>query len=334
MSVFLAFVRPLRCSPGVTNFCLGLESYLRKQIASHGLQMSCITRGYFSLSPLPSHFGQHLFCSPMPAWCMPNNSIVIIYDWIPLYCLKRGYFRQYLYSSLRCFLILLTWLVTSKVFHLVCISKATQSDTSKLLRFSRSNHLISYGYPDTSTPVVSDIQPMPPLNSDPKRFRILFFADSQPHKNPNLTIKALELLQLQSYSGKTVSIVVKSYPLYNKMMALCPHADIYLFPPDSRLSLLMRESQYILYPSTIEGFGLPVFEAFHHGSIPIVYPSKVNTELLGMSYPYYADSAGKVLSIINAVHDDCRPSFYGQDCIDRVSMNSLNNVLSTLMHLC
>ena len=269
----------------------------------------------------------------MPSWCIPNNSIIIVHDWIPLYGLKQGYFLKYFYSSMRCILICLSWMLTRKTFNVVCISEATQSDTLRLLRYSRRKHLISYGYQDTLTPVVLSYPRFVDYNYSLERSRILLFADYQPHKNLKLTLQALRVLKAQPANGITVTIIAKSKALRQRVLEVCPYADVYLLPSDAQLALLMRESRYILYLSTVEGFGLPVFEAFHHGSIPVVYPSKVNTEILGLDYPYYADTVDRALSIIK-----CPPNLqlyylYANKTSNRVNSNSLNSRLNSLLSL-
>ncbi len=108
----------------------------------------------------------------------------------------------------------------------------------------------------------------PSCRVDAPRHGVLFVGTIEPRKNVPAIVEAARQLP-----GVAFTLVGKSgwgsYDLASAIQALpnvtwLPHVD------DRQLTALYRQAAVFVYPSRVEGFGLPVLEALEHGALPIV----------------------------------------------------------------
>ena len=64
---------------------------------------------------------------------------------------------------------------------------------------------------------------------------------------------------------------------------------------------ILEKSTFMLYPSIVEGMGLPIYKTLAVGCIPIIYPSEVNKEVLGSKYPYFVEKYSDIIAIIKSI---------------------------------
>lgn len=297
----LIIVRPSKVSRGVHNFCEALTSdLLRNSLSSH-FTISRITADFFPSRKLIQDDSLYIFVAPFPSWCLPDNSLVIVHDWIPLYSFSLAERIRYVPSIIRCLIILFSWSVTSKRYRLLCISKHVMYETRRILPHARRSHIIDYAYQQTNTPLVRESLSNPTISGQLRhQLQLLLLIDNQPHKNPGLSFSFLDFVRDLRGHVSGVAAIIKEEKESRRLSKMYPGLCTYVSPTNGHLSKLMLESRFILYPSITEGFGLPIYEAFLLDAIPIAYPSDINLEILGPDYPYYASDAPTVHSLMSA----------------------------------
>jgi glycosyltransferase involved in cell wall biosynthesis len=110
-----------------------------------------------------------------------------------------------------------------------------------------------------------------------KKNYLIAFASSQPHK------KILQLLEYWKIFEETVRDAPRLLLLgqcdhrLHKQAALCKSVDWTQVPSAHDFSKLMSSARGLIFPSEIEGFGLPSVEAYYHGT-PVVYGKNTAVE--------------------------------------------------------
>jgi glycosyltransferase involved in cell wall biosynthesis len=116
----------------------------------------------------------------------------------------------------------------------------------------------------------------------------LYVGNAYPHKNVEL------LIQAAARAGVRVVFVGKDDFFY-KRLGIKPKTVT-----DAELSALYTNAQALVFPSLMEGFGLPALEALTNNCPVIVSDIPVFHELLGNAAtyfdPYHADDLAKILS--------------------------------------
>jgi glycosyltransferase involved in cell wall biosynthesis len=113
----------------------------------------------------------------------------------------------------------------------------------------------------------SDYEDVDIRRGDKKDF-VIHFASASPHKNTRRLMEMWSLI----YPSKSNWPQLK---LIGSMVAAreflgCPGVTHIPFVESRELSVLMQEARAILFPSEIEGFGLPALEGYYHGT-PVCY---------------------------------------------------------------
>lgn len=176
-----------------------------------------------------------------------------------------------------------------------CDSVITVSETSKKTIVS------TYGIAEDKVHVVHNAVAQravsieaPALNEDQSRF-LLMVGASWPHKN------AAEVLQnhalwKQRYRLK-ILMGAGQYREYLQHLAkdlkIESQVDFLINIADSELDLLYRNCSALIYPSRMEGFGLPPLEAMAYGKVTIVSDIPVFRELFG-EVPIYVELGNKL----------------------------------------
>lgn len=116
-----------------------------------------------------------------------------------------------------------------------------------------------------------------------KRDFLLVVGCHLPHKNIEEILKVAAL-----WSDRYVLKIVGATGYYGdrirarvREMGLETNVEFLPFVAEAELDLLYRQAAALLYPSTIEGFGLPPLEALARGTLPIVSDIPVHREVLG-----------------------------------------------------
>lgn len=119
----------------------------------------------------------------------------------------------------------------------------------------------------------------------------LYVGNAYPHKNVEVLIRAAaEADVLVLYVGKN--------DYFYQRLGIIPKTV-----GDAQLSGLYRHAQALVFPSLMEGFGLPALEALANGCPVIVSDIPVFHEILGTSATYFDPHDAAALTVIlkNAV---------------------------------
>lgn len=141
---------------------------------------------------------------------------------------------------------------------------------------------------------------------------ILYVGNAYPHKNLERLIQALKIIN----QSKKIKLVLAGddnyfYPrLKNFAEELGVSEEIIFFGDanDSELINLYTFSECLVFPSLMEGFGLPNLEAIACGKLPVMSDIPVFREIWGDSVDYFdpyneEDMAAKILSDIKTPND-------------------------------
>jgi glycosyltransferase involved in cell wall biosynthesis len=155
---------------------------------------------------------------------------------------------------------------------IIAVSQATKKDVVELLGFPPSRvHVIYEALPLETVNVsenmteeeAEEIKGKLQLN----RPYILFVGTREPRKN------LLRLIEAWSPLAKQVDLIIageKGWDDTEKSTLLkSPHLRFLGKVSDKALAVLYGEAELFVYPSLYEGFGLPILEAFYHGT-PVV----------------------------------------------------------------
>lgn len=132
---------------------------------------------------------------------------------------------------------------------------------------------------------------------------ILYVGNAYPHKNLERLIEAFLLVRKQ----KDISLVLAGddayfYPQLRQFvdhLGLSNHIVFFGEADDTKLVALYQHASCLVFPSLMEGFGLPNFEALYCGVLPVISNIPVFIELWGDSLPLF-DPTSKT-SIAHAI---------------------------------
>ena len=141
---------------------------------------------------------------------------------------------------------------------------------------------------------------------------ILYVGNAYPHKNLEVLVEALSLINKQ---GKELQLVLvgKHDYFYDRLIASVHGRNIrgIIFPgfvPDEELTALYRSSSLYVFPSLYEGFGLPPLEAMSVGTPVLVTDNACLREVLddGASYMHSEDPEQICKAILGLLEDHSR----------------------------
>lgn len=116
---------------------------------------------------------------------------------------------------------------------------------------------------------------------------ILFVGNVKPHKNLLFLIECFKKLGREDV---LLLIVGKKEGFFvSESFDSCNHKNIYFtgFVNDSTLNYIYKNSNFLVFPSKYEGFGLPILEAMYFNKNIIASNISVFTELFGDSINYF-----------------------------------------------
>ena len=112
---------------------------------------------------------------------------------------------------------------------------------------------------------------------------MLYVGTIEPRKNVPLVVAAARRLH---EGGHRIPLTIVGKPGWGGYdlegdIATLPNVRYRGFVDDATLRRLYRETATFVYPSMVEGFGLPVVEAMQHGAVPIVSADAALREVVG-----------------------------------------------------
>ncbi|MEX0895709.1 MAG: glycosyltransferase family 1 protein [Patescibacteria group bacterium] len=156
---------------------------------------------------------------------------------------------------------------------IIAVSRATKKDVVQLLGFPESHVFVVHEalpieVSRVSEEMTDDRQQAITEKLQLKRPFILFVGTREPRKNIKNLIEAWRPLH------KDVDLVVAGEEGWDETNAadykdVEPHLRFLGKVSDEELAVLYTEAQVFAFPSLYEGFGLPILEAFYHGT-PVV----------------------------------------------------------------
>jgi glycosyltransferase involved in cell wall biosynthesis len=116
-----------------------------------------------------------------------------------------------------------------------------------------------------------------------RRRGMLYVGTIEPRKYVALVVAAARRLH---ESGHRIPLTIVGKPGWGdydlqRDIATLPDVRYRGFVDDATLRRLYREAATFVYPSTVEGFGLPVVEAMGYGALPIVSADPALCEAVG-----------------------------------------------------
>ncbi len=110
-----------------------------------------------------------------------------------------------------------------------------------------------------------------------KKNYLMAFASAQPHKKILQLLKDWRIFEETVRDAPRLLLLGKLDHRLQKQAALCKSVDWTQAPSSHDLSKLISSARGLIFPSEIEGFGLPGVEAYYHGT-PVVYAQNTAVE--------------------------------------------------------
>lgn len=177
---------------------------------------------------------------------------------------------------------------TAKARHILTVSEATKADIVKTLGVPPSKITVTLEGVDNAILTYKDAvekeQPRIP------GVYFLYVGNAYPHKNLSMLIRAFEGVT----AGAKLVLVGKDdffYKRLRKQVEVSPKAQDILFfgqADDRALANLYRYARALVFPSLMEGFGLPALEAFAFGTPVLASDIPVFREILGEDGTYFS----------------------------------------------
>ncbi len=170
---------------------------------------------------------------------------------------------------------------------IIANSLHTQADILKHFPFTAGKTLQIY--PGMSDRSEEEEQANVPAISKPY---FLMVGTVEPRKNHLLVLAAFEKLQKRSQSKYALVIAGgkgwKSAPIYKALKDHTFKKDIFLmgYVSSKILPSLYSQALALVYPSTYEGFGLPILEAMHYGTLVLTARNSSLVEV-GGAHAFY-----------------------------------------------
>ena len=245
---------PQTCIEGVKTIIIkSVNSLLYEQI----LLPIALKKENIDIFHEPGNYGISIFC--------PCPSVLTIHDIIPI--LEKDYFKNsklgYLSKILYFFRLYISLYVSKKVF---CVSKYTYETLISKFKINRNKiRIIGEG-------VIIEGKGNNILTNRKKY--IINNGGIAERKNLDVLIKAFSIVENKFQDVKLI-ITGNNEKLIPKLKELSKSLKIekkVIFPgyvSQKKLSSLMKESFCLCFPSRMEGFGLPVIEAYSEG-VPVI----------------------------------------------------------------
>lgn len=140
---------------------------------------------------------------------------------------------------------------------------------------------------------------------------LLYVGNAYPHKNLERLLKVFKNLRKNSFNYQLVLVGKKDY-FYQRLQDLARDLGLldsgevvfFGFAKDSELASLYQNASLYVFPSFIEGFGLPPLEAMSYGLPVVASKTSCLPEILGEAAKYFDpknddDIANVILKVLN-----------------------------------
>lgn len=204
------------------------------------------------------------FSVAAPPWRCPQPLVITLHDLLPLHlpalyngkALNRWWYQRQMQRARR-------------AAHLICVSEATRHDAVALMGAEAARCSVVYEgvdrqrfYP-ASPPPIADASPF-----------ILFVGGNYPHKNRTAALAAFARLCQTGTLPHRLLLVGPDEQSEAELAQRFPQLDLSRIERRQRaeadeLATLYRQADLFLFPSVLEGFGLPVLEAMASGT-PVI----------------------------------------------------------------
>lgn len=268
------WLRPGAVFPADAHAGLKLRSYGSAALLRWSVFEKLAARNYaarFARSrPDICHPTYYEVCSREPASALPGPMVLTVYDFI----VQR---MPHIFSTASD-LIAIQRAAIEAADRIICISESTLRDLEEFYpgRASRA----------TVVPLASGLEPRDAiLSPEPPAPYFLFVGSRTGYKNFHLTLHALAALSGEA--GEIPLVVIGQKRLDRHEMALIDSLGLEgrvrfeRCDDDNRLAGWYRESLALLYPSSYEGFGIPVLEAMQCGTVAIAARATSIPEVAG-----------------------------------------------------
>jgi len=182
-------------------------------------------------------------------------------------------------------------IVAKRAKKIITVSEYTKKDIIQLLKINESKITVTYEGVDLPIDTKIDCAKLKSDLGITKDF-LLYVGSAYPHKNLENLISALEICLKQNPNLQLVLVGSKNY-FYQRLEKIITEKKLsesvlvtgYL--SDEELSCLYQTAKLYVFPSLIEGFGLPPLEAQSYG-LPVLSSSATCLpEILGDSALYF-----------------------------------------------
>lgn len=231
--------------------------------ASHQLALPALLRGQRAdLFHAPGFVAA--FSVPGVPWHCPLPLVVTLHDFIPLHlpalfndkAINRVWYRQQMRLA-------------SRASRLICVSQATRQDAMRFLGAPAERCAVIYEGVDRT--VFHAAPPDQPPASPPY---VLFVGGDYPNKNRPAALAAFARLTQATTLPHHLVLVGRDDAPAEALAQTAPGLDLRRVrrvqeASQAELARLYRQADLFLFPSTCEGFGLPLLEAMASGA-PVV----------------------------------------------------------------
>lgn len=208
--------------------------------------------------------------------------------------------------SLKLFLYkLVVKVVAHRALKIMTVSNYSKKDIMKLLSIASSKILVTYEGVDLPIENQLDGQALKSTLGIDKDF-IMYVGSAYPHKNLDTLIVAFQKVLAKNNNLQLVLVGHKNY-FYQRLeqeidqQSLATSIILTGYLSDEELSCLYQSAKLYLFPSLIEGFGLPPLEAQSYG-LPVLSSSATCLpEILGDSVLYFDPKSSE--SIANLIRE-------------------------------
>lgn len=165
--------------------------------------------------------------------------------------------------------------------HIIAVSHATKKDVIELLEYPNWRvHVVPESLPSEIEAIDREMteerEERLAIKLDLNRPYILFVGVREPRKNLDRLIKAWQPL-----ANEIDLLVVGEKGWSQSDIGSQPNLRFLGRVTDEELSVLYARAELFAYPSLYEGFGLPILEAFHHGTPVITSDISAMIEVAG-----------------------------------------------------
>ncbi len=114
---------------------------------------------------------------------------------------------------------------------------------------------------------------------------VLHFASALPHKRTQTLLQHWQVLQTRKVELPVLQLVGGMTPETRRLAESLPNVQIAGRLPDAEVEVLITSARALVLPSEIEGFGLPLVEAYYSGTPVIFVRDATLAELLPPGVP-------------------------------------------------